>query len=190
MSGATTSLDAAPVTPEMVAHARANPDQPLYVIDPEMDPDGEVPGWAIRGYYTVSQAGEVDQDGWTPNPNYRPGPTTLGFPRPRNQVERALQLVVAGYQPNAILLAALARAHVVIPTALEHPAEVPVIADHDGHNTVVIFTAEEYLSGETPQLTLPVKNLRPLLSTVTIVLNPGRVPSARIPGAALAAAII
>lgn len=183
------SLGPAPVTARMLELARLNAGGQVYVIDPEFDPDGDVPGWAVRGYYPVAETGVLDTAGWVSNPDYRPGPLTLGWPRPGNRVERALQLAAAGYQPDTLLLAALAQADVVIPTTAEHPEHVPVAADHEGRSTVTLFTTEGDLDGDTPRVTVPVTALLPLLPQVTVVLNPGRVPSARVSGAALTAAI-
>jgi hypothetical protein len=176
------------VTPELEAFARANPGQQAYVIDPEFDPDGGVPGWAIRGYYPVTASGALDQHGWVANPHYRPGPLTRGFPRPHNRVERALQLAAAGHQPDSALLAELADAQVVIPTVDEHPTQVPVLTE-TGQDTIVMFTDPAHLDTRTPRLTVAVRDLLPLLSTVSVLLNPGCVPSVRVAGASLAAAV-
>src|SRR5262249_33598647 len=113
---------------------------------------------------------------------------TLGFPRPRNRVERALQLAAAGHQPGSVLMAALADAVVVIPTSAEHPGQVPVVQDN-GADTIMMFTHEELLEPDTPRVTTPARTLPALLETVTVVINPGCVPSVRIPGAALALAV-
>lgn len=203
-------LGPAPITEAMRAHARAHPNEELYVIDPEIDPDGDVPGWAIRGYYPVNAAGDIDAPGWTANPNYRPGPLTLDFPRPTNRVDRALQLVATGYQPLSLLLAALATAQVVIPTTPEEPDAIPVLDEHDmpgpgdhpaadhgadqhgvgdgaGQGVVAVFTAPRYLHPDTPRQVVAVRDLLPLLPTVTVLVNPGLRPSLRLPGADLAA---
>jgi hypothetical protein len=183
------ALDPPPVTPELEAFARTNPGHQAYVIDPEYDPNGGVPGWAIRGYYPVTASGTIDRQGWVANPQYRPGPITRGFPRPRNRVERALQLAAAGHQPDSVLLTELAAAQVVIPTSDEHPTQVPVLTE-DGQDTIVMFTAAEDIDARTPRVAVAVKDLLPLLSTVSVlVINPGSVPSARLTGASLAAAV-
>lgn len=175
------------VTSAMRTYAHAHPGQQLYVVDPEFDPDGEVPGWGVRGFYPITTDGTVEQNGWVGNPQYRPGPLTRGWTRPHNPVDRALQLVAAGHQPDTTLLAALADAELLVPTAAGQPDQIPVLADDTGHDTVAIFTAAEHLDPATPRLTVRLDTLRPLLPTVTVVINPGRTPSLRIPGPILTA---
>ena len=172
----------------MQAYAHDHPGQQLYVVDPEFHPDGAVPGWGIRGFYPITTNGTVDQDGWVGNPQYRPGPLTRGWPRPHNPVDRALQLVAAGHQPDTTLLAALAGAELFVPTAAGQLDQIPVLADDTGRDTVAIFTAAEHLDPDTPRLTIRLDTLLPLLPTVTVVINPGRTPSLRIPGPILATA--
>lgn len=179
---------APPITPQLIAFAHAHPGQQAYVIDSEFDPQGEVPGWAIRGYYPVTAEGTLDQRGWVGNPHYRPGPLERGFPRPRNRLERALQLTTAGHRPSSTLLTELATAHVVIPTSDQHPTQVPVLND-DGHDTIAMFTDPDHLNSRTPRVTVAVTDLAPLLPTVAVRLNPGLTPSTTINGADLAAAL-
>lgn len=183
------SLAPAPVTEQMLQHARANAGGQVYVIDPEFDPDGEVPGWAIRGYYPVDSNGTLDTSSWVANPDYRPGPLTRGWARPRNRVERALQLAAAGYQPDALLLAALAQAEVTVLTTGQSGDQIPVLAGEGGQDTVAVFTSSEHVSTATPHRSVAVADLLPLLPTVIVAVNPGRVPSARLNGAALAEAV-
>ena len=127
----------------------------MYVIDPEFDPDGQVPGWGVRGYYPVRPDGTIDQVSWVANPQYRPGPLTLEFPRPRNRLERALQLASAGHRPDEILLSALASAQVITPTSPEHPDQIPILAGKDGQDTVAMFTTAEHLAADTPTSRAP-----------------------------------
>jgi hypothetical protein len=180
---------APPVTPQLLAQAQASPGQQIYVVDPEFDPAGEVPGWGIRGFFPVSAEGALLQQDWVPNPHYRPGPLTLGFPQPRSWLERALQLAAAGHQSEHDLLAALVASEVVIPTAADHPDQVPVVADKQGRDTVALFTRAELLPADVPHLEVAIAVLAPLLPTVTVVINPGQRPSAEIPGTDLAAAL-
>lgn len=174
-----------PPTPELIAFARTHPGQQAYVIDPEFDPHDAVPGWAVRGYYPVTTDGTLDQQGWVGNPHYRPGPLERGFPRPRNRVERALQLTAAGHRPDSTLLTELATAHVVIPTTDQQPGQIPVL-NQDGHDTIAMFTDPHHIHPDTPSVTVAVADLAPLLPTVTVRLNPGLLPSFTIRGVDLA----
>jgi hypothetical protein len=178
-----------PVTARLREQARAAPGQNIFVIDPEFDPDGPVPGWAVRGYYPSSTAGVPVGDGWVPNPRYRPGPLTRGWPQPRNHVERALQLVAAGYRPMSVLLAALTAAQVVIPTTPQQPDGIPVVVGEDGADLLTVFSIPDYLPVELPRVVVRVADLLPLLSRVAVVINAGQVPSVRVAGTALADAV-
>lgn len=180
---------APPVTPQLVAHAQASPGQQIYVVDPEFDPAGEVPGWGIRGFFPVSENGTLLEQGWVPNPHYRPGPLTLEFPQPRTWLERALQLAAAGHQPACHLVAVLAPSDVVVPTAADHPDQVPVTVDKQGRDILTVFTRADLLPAGVPHLQVPVAVLAPLLPTVTVVINPGLRPAAELPGADVAAAL-
>lgn len=180
---------APPVTPQLLAQAQASPGQQIYVVDPEFDPAGEVPGWGIRGFFPVSENGTLLQQDWVPNPHYRPGPLTLEFPQPRTWLERALQLAASGHQPDRHLLDVLVTSEVVIPTAAGHPDQVPVTADKQGRDTLTVFTRADLLPAGVPHLQVPVAVLAPLLPTVTVVINPGLRPAAELPGADVAAAL-
>jgi hypothetical protein len=177
--------DAPDITEELRRLARSRPGGRICHIDPEFDPAGAVPGWGIRGEFTVGPDGELDAAAWTPNPAYRPGPLALGFPAPRNRLERALQLVAARYRLDTELLTALAAAEVVAPTTAEDPDSVPV-ADEAGRPTVVLFTAADLVPPGTPQVVLAVRDLLPGLAGVSLRLNPGHRPSARVNGERLA----
>jgi hypothetical protein len=179
-------VTAAPeITAELRELGRGRPGGQIWHIDPEFDPDGAVPGWGIRGEFAVGADGELDGSSWTPNPAYRPGPQALGFPPPGNRLERALQLVAARYRLDSELLDALAAAEVAAPTSAGHPDSVPVV-DEAGRPTVVLFTAAGLVPPGTPHLLLGVRSLLPMLPTVSIRLNPGHRPSARVSGARLA----
>jgi hypothetical protein len=172
----------------LVEFARCNRGLQAFVVDPEFDPDGRVPGWGVRGFYPVTADGDLETDGWTANPHYRPGPLTRGWPRPRNRLDRALQLTAAGHQPEALLLAALAAEPVVVATVAGYPDQVPVIDDH-GRDTINLFTAEDHLHPDAPRVTTTASRLVPLLSRVTVRINPGLVPSVRLLGTTLASVI-
>jgi hypothetical protein len=180
---------APPLTPDLLAAARANPGQEISVIDPAFHPDARVPGWGIRGYFPVSDRGDVQVQGWVPNPGYRPGPRTLGFPQPRNRVERQLQLAAAGYEPTTALIRALAEAEVTIPVTAEHPDQIPVLTDDEGQRVVVVFTRADLVSASTLCLTVPTTVLGPIVASTIIRINPGLQPSAELPGRDLITAL-
>lgn len=177
------------ITPQLEATARAHPGEQVFVVDPEFDPQGGVPGWGIRGYFPVSDTGVVDAMGWVANPGYRPGPLALGFPQPRNWLERHLQLAAAGYEPPTALVAALVAAEVIIPTPMDHPDHIPVLTDDRGRSIVVLFTRADLVPAGSPVLRVPATVLGPVVAGTTIRINPGSPPSAEIPGDDLLAAL-
>jgi hypothetical protein len=178
-----TALRIAPeITPQLEATARAHPGEQVFVVDPEFDPRGGVPGWGIRGYFPVSNGGVVDAHGWVANPRYRPGPLALGFPQPCNWLERHLQLAAAGYEPPTALVTALVSAEVVIPTPAEHPDHIPVLTNDDGRSTLVLFTRAELVPAGSPVVRVPASVLGPIVAGITITINPGSPPSAQVPG--------
>lgn len=180
---------APPITAGLLDSARANPGQQVYVVDPEFDPNGGVPGWGIRGYFPVSEEGQVQAHGWVPNPGYRPGPLTLGFPQPRNWLERHLQLAAAGYEPGSALVAALVAAEVVIPTPAGYPDQIPVLTNDAGQSIVVLYTRAELVPAGSPYVTVPATILGPIVADTMITINPGSRPSAQLPGDDLTVAL-
>lgn len=61
-----------PISEAMRSQARQLAGKWLYVLDPLVDPAGRVPGEAVRGAWPVSPQGEIVEEGWQPNPRYRP----------------------------------------------------------------------------------------------------------------------
>lgn len=98
------SPDVPPITEAMRSSARTNPNSWLYVLDPAfVDMTArDVPQWAVVGAYPVNAYGEVE-DRFAPNDTYRPSPMALGWPAPRSQLERIIQLAKAGHRPASDL---------------------------------------------------------------------------------------
>jgi len=102
--------------PELVAEAAANPGGSVAVIDPELigDPDGYVPGEAVKGVWLVGQDGKLTGE-FVENPNY--GPPKDDFVKltesdhwldwlgeePAVAVRRSIQDIVAEQVPGAEL---------------------------------------------------------------------------------------
>ncbi|GDY33836.1 type VII secretion system-associated protein [Gandjariella thermophila] len=166
----------------MRQQARANPGQWIYSIDPDIgDPNGQVPGWAIRGGYPTTPDGQIDTRGYRANPNYRPGPRTLGLPRPTNRVERALELAATGYGPKENLLRALADAELCMLTVPGQPGHV-LVADEAGRSMLVGYTSPTRVPAGTSYLQVPVRTLLPGLGGALLRLNPGTPPTVTLPG--------
>src|SRR3954463_8230400 len=97
------------ITPAMRASARANPNTWLYVIDPALDADADVPPWGVVGAYPVGADGEIVR-AFRRNTAYRPSPAALRMPEPSSDLERTLQLVSVGHVLRGELPAAGLRA--------------------------------------------------------------------------------
>jgi hypothetical protein len=175
------------ITAEMRQTALAMPGQWMYAIDPEFDPDGAVPPWGIKGCFAVGPDGRIDESGWMANPNYLPGPQTLGFPMPRTRLDRVLQLVSARHRPPEELLHALADAEVVVPESPAFPG-IPIVESSYGP-TLYMFADHHHLHPNTPRIQVPVMTLLPMLAGVTVRLNPGMMPAATLRGNHLANAL-
>lgn len=174
------------ITTGMREVARANPGQWVYVIDPDFDPDGAVPPWGIEGAFPTNRAGEILRDQYRPNGKYRPGPRKRGFPEPVNQLERALELVVAEYAPITDLLVALRRATLLIPVVRGAPGRVPIVADTDGSSLLMAFTSTERVTEAAAAGGQPVgytiRKLAGVLRRARVRLNPGSPPSLTLEG--------
>ena len=57
------------ITPELRAAAKRQPNGWVYVIHPDIDPDGKVPPDAIQGAFAVGPDGELTGE-YKANPNY------------------------------------------------------------------------------------------------------------------------
>lgn len=131
----------APPLPEDVREAaRLAPGHWLGVVDPGWRDEGPPPHWAVVGEWRSGESGEVEE--WQPNEEYRPSPSALGWPRPADPVDAAVQLAVTGYGPMSDALSALADAEVHF---LCTPEGGPLaMTSPDGDLTVPVFTSHEH----------------------------------------------
>ncbi|MCP2260836.1 hypothetical protein LX15_004556 [Streptoalloteichus tenebrarius] len=170
-----------PVTEGMRQHALANPGRWIYVIDPDIpDPHGHVPPWAIRGGYPTTPDGHIDEHGYVPNHDYRPGPRTLGLPQPTNHLERALELAATGYGSSQDLLHALASATLRMRALPEKPDHL-LISDEDGHPTLFGHTSPERVPAGAAVLHIHVAALFRERTGALLRLNPDTRPGLTLP---------
>lgn len=164
------ALGAPEITDEMRAAARQRAGGWLYAIDPMLDPDGEVPPFAIRGAFAVDDRGEIGE--FTPNTAYRPSPRALKLSPPENALERAIELAATGYGPEADVVSALLEAEVFLVDREEHPGQFAVAKE--GEDEVLhVFTSESRLPGNWSRWQRARgKDLR-ALAGVLLRLNPG-----------------
>ncbi|QUQ70355.1 type VII secretion system-associated protein [Kutzneria sp. CA-103260] len=167
-----TQLPAPPITPDMVAEARTKPGQWLYVVDPEFDARGEVPGWGVRGGYRVDERGQLAE--FLPNPKFRPGPRTLNYPMPENRLERAIELLATGYGTDEAMFQALPDAQLILPEHPERPRQLHVLPQPDGSNLLHAFTSQRWLPGNWShwQLATGRDLLNANLGRAAVRLNP------------------
>lgn len=182
-----TEMSAPEITDTMRAEAARHPSGRLVAIDPEYQGREQVPPWAVRGAFPVTVAGEIDSEGYRANPNYRPGPRTLGWTEPATELDRALQLAATGYAGNQVVLAVLAEPGATLQVCAT-PSGDPVILDADGPSEtpqLVAYTAPVHVPAHQPTVTLPVAVLVDAFGTADLRLNPGATPTATLPGQAI-----
>lgn len=169
------------ITDELRERARRAPDAWLYVLDPAVDPDGRVPGWAVRGGFHVDAAGELGE--YRANPNYRPSPQALRLPVPGNALEAALQRAATNTGPEESLLDAVLDGELFLFAREPGGTDLYV---RDG--TVQAFTSEQALPPAWTQWQRRTgREIAAALAGKSLQLNPGGPVSVTIPGADLAA---
>jgi hypothetical protein len=169
------------ITPEMRENARTNPNSWLYVIDEAFDARGPVPSWAVVGAYPVNGTGEVVED-FHPNDRYRPSPKALGFPEPRNELERLLQLVRAEHRPAEDLPRVILDSTLFV-YALS-PVQRTVIGFHnaDGRVMVPAYTAKALVPREWPHARAVLgRDIVGLLAGHPVAVNPHDLITAVVP---------
>lgn len=173
-----TSSTPPPITDELRAAARNQPNGWVYPTDPMYAPGEATPGYAIIGAWQVDGNGEITGE-FQPNPDYRPSPVALGLPQAGSHLETMLQLVATGYAEQEPLLVALLDA-----SPLAFVDGTTPITTVDGDTTVVpIYTSPRYLPAST-NTAMPI-SLRDVLyqhPDYEIAINPGSPLTARIPG--------
>jgi type III secretion system (T3SS) SseB-like protein len=193
------------VTPEITADmrqaARENPNSWLYVIDPALDPDGEVPPWGVIGAYPVNGRGEIEET-FHANTAYRPSPaatvTAVAQPEPEPDLDRLLELVKAGDRDQEVLLAAVLDARLLVYAAGPDDGTVtgfPVRRHGSGwagrKNAVMVpvCTSPAHVPPGWPGWReITGRDLVPLLHGHPLVINPGGPVTALIPAGDLVAA--
>ncbi|MYW92056.1 type VII secretion system-associated protein [Amycolatopsis rubida] len=169
------------ITPEMRANARTNPNSWLYVIDEAFDARGPVPSWAVVGAYPVNGTGEVVED-FHPNDRYRPSPKALGFPEPRDELERLLQMVRTEHRPAEDLPRVILDSTLLV-YALS-PVQRTVIGFHnaDGRVMVPAYTSKSLVPREWPHARAVLgRDIVGLLAGHPLAVNPHDLITAVVP---------
>jgi hypothetical protein len=90
----------------------------------------------------------VITDSFIRNVGYRPSPQVLGFPEPTDQLDAAIQLVVAGYGPDGQVIARVLSAEVLVATAPEDDGGSLWVHQIDGIEGIFVITSPEQLPSE------------------------------------------
>jgi hypothetical protein len=187
MSAMTASDQVVPeITAEMRAAARENPNSWLYVIDPALDPDEEVPPWGVVGAYPVNERGEIEEN-FHPNTAYRPSPAAATEP----DLERLLELVKAGERDQSVLLPAVLGARLLVYAAGPDDGTVTGFPSrrHGGVVMVPVCTSPAHVPPVWPGWReITGRDLVPLLHGHPVLINPSGPVTELIPAGDLVAA--
>ncbi|WP_017972377.1 type VII secretion system-associated protein [Actinopolyspora halophila] len=172
------------VTDGMRQQAQDNPGKRVYVVDPEFDANGSVPGWGVRGAFPVSEDGTILESDYTPNPNYRPGPKVSGFPEPQNAIERALELAATGYGSDGDLLAKLTADDAEVQVVVDHnePDHIAVFPGTDDRPIIAAYTSTDRASQDVTVIPIAVASLSTVLNDADLMINPKSPPTVTLPG--------
>ena len=174
------------ITPEMRAAALENPNSWLYVIDPALDPDEEVPPWGVVGAYPVNERGEIEED-FQPSAGYRPVQPA------GDDLDRLLEQVRDGERDQAELLPAVLGARLLLYAT--GPGDTSVTGfPNRRHSTstvmVPVCTSEAHVPPAWPGWReITGRDLVPLLHGHPLAINPSGPVTALIPAGDLAAAL-
>ncbi len=175
------------ITEELRERARRQPGAWLYVLDPAVDPEGRVPGWAVRGGFQVDDQGELTGE-YRANPDYRPSPRALGLPQPANDLEDALQRAATRTGSQEALLDAIIEGELILFARESGPAELFVTTTDAGETVLQAFTSDATLpDGWSQWQRTTGRQLAAALVGKQLQLNPGSTVTATIPGDDVAA---
>jgi hypothetical protein len=176
------------ITPEMRAAALSNPNSWLYVIDPALDPDDDVPPWGVVGAYPVNEFGQIDE-AFEPNAEYRPTPVAIKEPDSAAVLEALLERVRAGERPERDLLPAVLAARLLLYAGSAEDGSVTGFPNRDGSVMVPACTSPERVPAAWPGWReVSGRDLLPLLYGHPLVINPSGPVTALIPADHLLAA--
>jgi hypothetical protein len=174
-----------PITAAQRAAARQRPESWLYVIDPAFDPDGEVPPHGVVGAWWVDASGEIGGE-FKANPNYRQSELARGLALAADPLEERILLAAHHRISDAVLLAALLEAELILFARADGGEGLYSVAGDDGRRLLQAFTSEQRLPpGWDLWQRLTGRELAPALAGHDLQLNPGGPASVRLPGEAV-----
>ncbi|MER7014918.1 ADP-ribosylglycohydrolase family protein [Saccharopolyspora sp. NPDC000359] len=176
-------ISAPEVTDEMRAAAARQPGSWFSVPDQMYRESAreEVPEQAWIGAYWVDEDGTLTSR-YSVNADYRPSPTTLGFPRPESMLEGVLHMWATGYVSDRSMLMTVARSEVAL---LAHEDGVPSALNLGGKAALVAGSSPKYLPEREHKVRASVAQLRKAFEEVDLVIDVGERHQADIEGKAL-----
>ncbi len=170
--------DVPPITEQMRAAARSQPNSWLYVLDPAAEPDGDVPRELVAGAYPVDENGELLEE-FTPNPGYRPSEV----PPPTDPLDAALQDLSAGTGSHEAVLALLRTADLLLLDTAEDGLVLHTTPE--GRDVVQAWTSPDHAHRSGTQEGWQRRRGRELARMlppgVDLQLNPGSAVTVTVP---------
>ncbi|RKT85050.1 ADP-ribosylglycohydrolase [Saccharopolyspora antimicrobica] len=141
----------------------------------------EVPEQAWIGAYWVDEDGTLTGR-YRLNSDYRPSPTTLGFPRPESMLESVLHMWSAGYVSDRSMLMTVARSEIAL---LAHEDGTPGTVNLGGKTAFLAGSSPKYLPESQAKVRADVAQLKSAFDEVDLVIDVGTRHQADIQGKAL-----
>ena len=183
------SMTTPEITPEMRAAALENPNSWLYVIDPALDPDADVPPWGVVGAFPVNEQGEIEE-AFEHNAEYRPSPVAVREPDAAAVLEALLERVKAGERDQRDLLPAVLAARLLLYSGSADDGSVTGFPNRDGSVMVPACTSPAHVPAAWPGWReVTGRELVPMLYGHPLVINPSGPVTALIPADHLRTAV-
>ncbi|GAA4610818.1 type VII secretion system-associated protein [Saccharopolyspora hordei] len=175
-----------PITDEMRAHARENPNSWLYITDPGYGTDGgEVPPEGIVGAFRIDANGEIDEE-FQHNDRYQPSKMVTERPEPTNELERVLVEIAEGRLDDSALPAAVLDAELLLYAPSEDDRMLYAAEMSDGSQLLPACTSAGRVPEDWPGFRrVPGSALPELLDGLALGLNLHEAVQAVIPHSVL-----
>ncbi|MEV4728674.1 type VII secretion system-associated protein [Saccharopolyspora sp. NPDC049426] len=176
-----------PITDEMRAHAKENPNTWLYIADPgyAQDDEGDMPPEGVVGAYRIDENGVIDEE-FQFNEQYVPSDLMLHRPEPSNDLERVLDEIADGERPEDDLPQAVLDGEVMLYAPSAEDRNVYTAEMSDGTTLVPACTSPSRVPEDWPGYrTVPGSWLPDVLGGYDLGLNLHEAVQAVIPNGVL-----
>lgn len=130
-------LNVPPITDRLREHAKRNPGQWTYAIDPALDPAGDVPVEGVMGGWQVDEHGDIDET-FRPNRKYRPSPLAQKWPTPTDPLDEVSQWAASGWALPGQVADEVKRATLYVETGPEDAFVIGVRPD--GNDQINLYS--------------------------------------------------